>query len=200
MLDIWTPFRIKNNFAVSINSHEILLLGGKNKWSLKDTKSSTETINKVYLFNIKNKSFRSLPKLPFSHKISGVFYNGFGKVLWYVATTKSVFLYNLNIVYPSYDRIVFESIIEKHEKLNASKSVSNFDENSNWAYWRGIKINKWETKAVIELQDLANSNMLSVNRETKHSAVVCKKKGPCAKKSDTICKKNDPWKFFLKKY
>lgn len=80
-LTVSTPLRVKNNFAFCINSHEIVLLGGKHRQSSTDDRSSSQTVNKVYVFNTVNCSFKSLPKLPFTHKVSGVFYNDNGKAL-----------------------------------------------------------------------------------------------------------------------
>lgn len=143
-------------------------------------------MNKVYLFNTANDSFQSLPKLTFNHKISGVFYNNFGKALWYVASTKSLYWYNLNVVYPLYDRVIIGSKWESKQKSYFKNNFIDFEDNANWGYWSSMEVKKSvknipkiidknkpdnnENKLLIEFQDLAYLNTMSVNRETKHSS------------------------------
>lgn len=76
--------------------------------------------NTVYCFNSKKYSFAHLKPLPFSKKLSNIVYNGNGKIFCYISNRNhehpQILIYNLDKIYPEFDRYAFNRQKEKWAK------------------------------------------------------------------------------------
>ena len=133
-LDIWSelkvklPWKLSNSYAWSVNQNEIIILGG-----MRPTTSSTASKrfvveNTVYWFNTKKYSFAHLKSLPFTKKLSNISYDGNGKIFWYITHRNyelpQILLYNLNKIYPEFDRYAFNREKERWSKAKYKGKIN----------------------------------------------------------------------------
>lgn len=142
-LNIWTelkvkmPLKLSNSFAWSVNKNEIIILGGMRPTNSTVASKRFVIENTVYSFNAKKYSFAHLKPLPFTKKLSNVVYNGNGKIFCYIIHRNywypQILMYNLNKIYPEFDRYAFNNEKErwamaKHKgKITRITSDYNFN-------------------------------------------------------------------------
>lgn len=121
-----------------------------------------KAVPEVYVYDAGSESFTKLTKLPFNSLITDVQYNNFGKLACFIETNKSVQMYNLNIHYPAYDRIVLGVNREKRaNKAYTDKIVAFSPSHSlNRSSKRFPELSWYKCKAkqvyeLIELEDLS---------------------------------------------
>lgn len=91
--------------------------------------------NSVYCFNSKKFSFAHLKPLPFSKKLSNVVYTGNGKLFCYIINRNNehpqILIYNLNKIYPEFDRYAFSKQKEKWAKEKFRNKISRITPDYN---------------------------------------------------------------------
>ncbi|CAI2362087.1 unnamed protein product [Moneuplotes crassus] len=133
-LNIWTELKVKlptklsNAFACSVNAHEIVILGGMRPVTSSTSSKRFVVENTVYCFNTKKYSFLHLKSLPFSKKLSNISYEGNGKIFLYIMHRHyeypQIIMYNLNKIYPEFDRYAFTREKEKWSKAKVKEKIN----------------------------------------------------------------------------
>jgi len=137
-LNIWSelkiklPIKLSNSFACSVNNNEIIIMGGMRPTQSTVTGKRFVVENSVYWFNSKKYSFSHLKPLPFSKKLSNIVYDGNGKIFCYITVHQNsafpqIMLYNLNKIYPEFDRYAF---IKEKERLSKAKIKNKFSKSA----------------------------------------------------------------------
>lgn len=92
--------------------------------------------NSVFCFNSKKFSFAHLKPLPFTKKLANVVYYGSGKIFCYISYRNNEFpqimMYNLNRIYPEFDRYAFNRQVEQWAISKHKGKIKQITENYNF--------------------------------------------------------------------